>query len=438
MSSDLRALLAAVAANPADDVARLVYADCLEESGNAARAQFIRLQIEAERHHPDSNARAALEAQARVLFEEHWRAWWDEVCATVRLPPVDAWRYKLTQSGTTVAEAPSARPAGTQRWESENVHRLDVLTATFHRGFPESIGFTPIVSDRWDLKTVLSRWSGASPLAELLLYGWLPDPADWWPNGSFLRTVSALTFDQYEPAALNRLLKAPDLANVERLTLRPAHTASPTHTDVSGVLAAPCAPMLKHWTAPIRSAQSAESIASSKALSALESLEFSIGYERQQEILAPLVRGPALARLKHLTVSGPASAGTTHVICRAPVWSGLRSLHFVLGWGATSIGALASADGVSDLPELSECRITGLQFTPQSVGELVHAPALKRLRHFALLGGVYNDGRALLPLVDAADPARIETFAIGIPYFPERAANALRAKFGDRVRFLPA
>src|SRR4051812_7692174 len=87
MTSDLQALLAAVVADPSDDVARLVYADCLEESGNAPRAAFIRLQIEAERHHLYSNARAALEARARALFTEHWVEWWGEVCAATGLEP---------------------------------------------------------------------------------------------------------------------------------------------------------------------------------------------------------------------------------------------------------------------------------------------------------------------------------------------------------------
>ena len=40
------ALLAAVAANPADDLPRLVYADWCDENGRPVRAEFIRLQIE--------------------------------------------------------------------------------------------------------------------------------------------------------------------------------------------------------------------------------------------------------------------------------------------------------------------------------------------------------------------------------------------------------
>lgn len=44
--SDEQFLLAAILANPADDTARLVYADWLEENGQRERAEFIRVQIE--------------------------------------------------------------------------------------------------------------------------------------------------------------------------------------------------------------------------------------------------------------------------------------------------------------------------------------------------------------------------------------------------------
>ena len=38
-----RALLAAIAASPDDDLPRLVYADWLDENGRPLRAEFIRL-----------------------------------------------------------------------------------------------------------------------------------------------------------------------------------------------------------------------------------------------------------------------------------------------------------------------------------------------------------------------------------------------------------
>jgi uncharacterized protein (TIGR02996 family) len=44
--TEREALLAAVLANPKDDVVRLVYADWLEENGEPAHAMFIRAEIE--------------------------------------------------------------------------------------------------------------------------------------------------------------------------------------------------------------------------------------------------------------------------------------------------------------------------------------------------------------------------------------------------------
>lgn len=57
--TDIDALLAAVLRDPADDLPRLAYADCLEErgcSGDADRAEFIRVQIEYARLHSDECA----------------------------------------------------------------------------------------------------------------------------------------------------------------------------------------------------------------------------------------------------------------------------------------------------------------------------------------------------------------------------------------------
>lgn len=50
MSPDGDALLAAIRADPDDDTVRLVYADWLDERGEAERAEFIRVQCELARH----------------------------------------------------------------------------------------------------------------------------------------------------------------------------------------------------------------------------------------------------------------------------------------------------------------------------------------------------------------------------------------------------
>jgi uncharacterized protein (TIGR02996 family) len=64
--SEREAFLRAIRENPADDTARLVFADWLQEHGEPERAEFIRLQIEL----------AGLEAAERARFNEEtdWRA----------------------------------------------------------------------------------------------------------------------------------------------------------------------------------------------------------------------------------------------------------------------------------------------------------------------------------------------------------------------------
>lgn len=58
--TDADALLAAILANPADDTARLVYADCLEEQGQRERAEFIRVQVDESHFVIDYNSAATM------------------------------------------------------------------------------------------------------------------------------------------------------------------------------------------------------------------------------------------------------------------------------------------------------------------------------------------------------------------------------------------
>lgn len=57
--------LRTIAANPEDDAPRLVFADWLDEHGQAARAEFIRLQIELERADPADDGYAEKTARMR-------------------------------------------------------------------------------------------------------------------------------------------------------------------------------------------------------------------------------------------------------------------------------------------------------------------------------------------------------------------------------------
>jgi uncharacterized protein (TIGR02996 family) len=73
-----RALMSAIIANPDDDTPRLVFADWLDEHGDKhdqARAELIRLQVEAARLPEGDSNRKKLESRAGKLKTNHSKAW---------------------------------------------------------------------------------------------------------------------------------------------------------------------------------------------------------------------------------------------------------------------------------------------------------------------------------------------------------------------------
>ncbi len=77
--SDHDALLAAILADPADDTARLVYADWLAENGASDRGEFIRIEIELARTPPlteeDERRRHTLHTRRDELLKLHRAKW---------------------------------------------------------------------------------------------------------------------------------------------------------------------------------------------------------------------------------------------------------------------------------------------------------------------------------------------------------------------------
>jgi uncharacterized protein (TIGR02996 family) len=69
------AFLADIAEHPANDLPRLVFADWLEDSGEAGRAEIIRIQVALARMPEDRPARPALQTRQRGLLLKHERDW---------------------------------------------------------------------------------------------------------------------------------------------------------------------------------------------------------------------------------------------------------------------------------------------------------------------------------------------------------------------------
>jgi len=208
--TDGERLLAAVIDAPDDDLPRLVYADWLEEHGDAAgrvRAAFIRLQVELARLASDDPRRPALEERERA----EWRGLWPRAYHA-DLPQLDKVRW------------------GTGRFEEPQLVR----------------GFVELLRVRnWkvlaDHGAALFR---AAPIRHLQVDFELPTPGTMkklaaWP---LLRRLRALSMDyrSYRPGigdpAARALAASPHLGGLRELSLV---SDDITQAGVRELLAAP-------------------------------------------------------------------------------------------------------------------------------------------------------------------------------------------------------
>jgi uncharacterized protein (TIGR02996 family) len=99
-----KGFLADILANPRDDAPRLVFADWLEEHGQAERAEFIRAQIELAGLGDDPDAGVALRQRATELLREHGKEWMKDLPAWTRRQSV--WFRRGFVSGLSSAALP--------------------------------------------------------------------------------------------------------------------------------------------------------------------------------------------------------------------------------------------------------------------------------------------------------------------------------------------
>src|SRR5262245_18950992 len=119
--------LRTICENPDDDAPRLVYADWLDENGDPARAEFIRLHVQLARE-PDA---PGLEQMCEELFRQYWSRW------VIELPDTAALWAELADArmsvGTLLFDGDQQVRIG-DTWE-ENVPSF----GDWHRGFPSTL-----------------------------------------------------------------------------------------------------------------------------------------------------------------------------------------------------------------------------------------------------------------------------------------------------------
>jgi uncharacterized protein (TIGR02996 family) len=411
MPDTLESLNLAVVASPEDRTVRLVYADALDETGDpadAARAEFIRAQIEGERLPAEDFRRIAHQSRARDLFEQHWLDWWRPVCAAAGLPephtpgkrrrvplPPGArrtrrprnWPYSHTAADTTIHAAGYG------------------LSVTFAGGFPEEVRFLNMDTPE-NAPELVHRWGAAMPVVRLAFTHAIT-PEEWARvDGPHLARLPELTFDRLPPDTTLAVAESPHLAALTRLAVHPiggqpeavrAVVASPPWTGLRSL----------RFTGPLAS-EGIQHLARDCRLKRLEELELTLGNPT-----AGLFGGVGalLGRLLQAFIGSVTLPGFP-----GPGWADF----------GPALEALASAKWVRRLRRL---RVT----TGDSHGL------------FAILGERFHGtgdrpadlipDAAVLALADALKSDKLETLVLPAAVVGTSAREKLTARLGRRVAF---
>jgi uncharacterized protein (TIGR02996 family) len=78
--SEREAFIESIAAAPDEDTPRLALADWLDEHGDPARAEFVRLQCRLARASPNEPETGRMLERVKELFARHWPEWLGPVC----------------------------------------------------------------------------------------------------------------------------------------------------------------------------------------------------------------------------------------------------------------------------------------------------------------------------------------------------------------------
>ena len=125
--SEQEDLYRAVLANPEDDAPRLIYADWLDEHGDPARAEFVRVQCALDRIPPRTARWRPLHGRAQQLERENRDAWTGPIKervydAQLRRGFVDRVLLTLSQFAESAAELVRLEPV--RVWEFNWVHNF--------------------------------------------------------------------------------------------------------------------------------------------------------------------------------------------------------------------------------------------------------------------------------------------------------------------------
>jgi uncharacterized protein (TIGR02996 family) len=328
-NADEDALLRAVWDAPHDDAPRLVYADWLEENGDAARAEFIRVQIELARFEWDDD-------RHRKLAQRRARLW--------------------------------------QKNQTRFTQGLPSTALPFDRGFPSAGPLTVNVADleRFDV----DRYAFA-PILEIGLEGDLSavNRVVDWPGLDRVGTLQ-LRESRVDGPALARLLASPRLRHLTALELVQVEIGE---SGIKALVESPAWPRLTRlgsWNT-VLARRHIELLAAADPPPGLDELALHSSTLGPAEARV-LAASPLLAGLRVLDLSDSpiGSAGVT-ALADSPHLSRLGGLGLgdVGSISARAVERLAASPYLAGLQSLS----IGVLSVPDSAAAFLKMPALRRL-----------------------------------------------------------
>ncbi|MCI0699710.1 MAG: TIGR02996 domain-containing protein [Planctomycetia bacterium] len=449
------AFLQAIAEQPADRTARLVFADFLEETGEpieVARAEFIRAQVESEVVHPNSNRHAELTQRAGELFRAHWLDWWSPVCSAVGLPPphqpstgVRGWLARRFRNLRT----PPAEPGHPYSLSRERGSFISIASGEpdplnalrsveFAGGFPESLSFLGQLAHSAEF---IHRWSEASPLAALDLHGIV---ARDWRNidGPHLCGLRRLNLSGGARTGVEAVARSNHLDQLEELWLDSDRSNIHWPEELYRTFAdSGLAQRVKRLHLEIARYPEAQALGSTSLehLTALEITTPSTVTYPDEIMLArssvmDLLSSLNLRQLESLALRRHASSLSAFM--NWPQIERLQRLH--LDFDALAFTE-AHIPSQRFFPSLTDLSLSAREWTAFSLAALAEWSAISRLCHLRISGLSMRDPESVagaMRLVQALNPDRLETLRVDSPAFSTRVVrSALTERFGDRVRF---
>jgi uncharacterized protein (TIGR02996 family) len=369
--SAARGFLEEILAHPDDDTPRLIFADWLDEHGDSARAEFIRVQVERATLPAWDARQVPLRLRERALLDEHTEAWKGQ------LPNIKGITWGEFRRGfmatATFDGFAVIGTSGTACWAAAPVEAVCVR-------WPRQL----------ESKKSLAAIRG---LRELSITG---QQLDYWGPGRLadaplLSTIRTLSIREggLSRDGFRRLLASPHLGNLTTLRV----------------------PLNRLGNPGVRALFDAKSMKSLTELDLSESGTYGTGRYREDPVigaagLTALARWPGMTRIRSLTLSGnsvkrdglrdllrsPSAAGLKELVLRHNELPGQAMAEFgtahrelkleVLDLGENPLADLGPAD-LALAPCLADLKVLGLdrcEIQLSGARWLTNAPFVASLR----------------------------------------------------------